>query len=158
MITVIFLLCLGISLLVFGGNIFVDSAHSLAKRFRMPEVLIGATVVSIGTTLPEVTVSASASISGAGDVAYGNAIGSIICNTALICAISLLVRPSRCHRREILLPSVFFAVAGVVYIAVSYTTSYFSRGFGIAILSLFFAFILLSVILGTERTKDFDAY
>ena len=53
---------------------FVDAASSIAKRFKLPELLIGATVVSIGTTLPEVMVSATAAANGNGAIAYGNAI------------------------------------------------------------------------------------
>ena len=69
-------------LLIKGGDWFVDGATGLARRFGLSELLIGATVVSIGTTLPEVMVSASSALSGHGELAYGNAIGSIICNTA----------------------------------------------------------------------------
>ncbi len=65
-----------------GGDWFVDGASALARRFHLPELLIGATVVSIGTTLPEVMVSTMSALSGHGEIAYGNAIGSVICNGA----------------------------------------------------------------------------
>ena len=64
----------------------MDGATGIAHKFHVPDLLIGATVVSIGTTLPEVMVSATSAVSGHGEIAYGNAIGSIICNTALIAA------------------------------------------------------------------------
>ena len=86
----IWLLAFGFILLIKGGDWFVDAATGIAKRFHLPELLIGATVVSIGTTLPEVMTSAIGAASNKGAVAYGNAIGSIICNTALIAAITLL--------------------------------------------------------------------
>ena len=82
-------------LLIKGGDWFVDGATGLARRFGLSELLIGATVVSIGTTLPEVMVSASSALSGHGELAYGNAIGSVICNTALIAALSTAIRPGR---------------------------------------------------------------
>ena len=85
----IFWLVVGLLLLIKGGDWFVDGASGIARRFHLPEILIGATVVSIGTTLPEVMVSAGAAFKGVGDIAYGNAIGSIICNTALISAITI---------------------------------------------------------------------
>jgi len=78
------LFAVGLVLLIKGGDWFVDSATNIAKRFRVPEIIIGATVVSIGTTLPEVMVSATAAVNNNGAIAYGNAIGSIICNTSLI--------------------------------------------------------------------------
>lgn len=89
--TLLFLL--GLLFLIKGGDWFVDGATGIAHRFHLPEILIGATVVSIGTTLPEVMVSASSALSGHGEIAYGNAIGSIICNTALIAAITIAVKP-----------------------------------------------------------------
>ena len=86
MIIPILWLALGFILLIKGGDWFVDGATGIARRFHLPEILIGATVVSIGTTLPEVMVSAGAALQGSGSIAYGNAIGSIICNTSLIAA------------------------------------------------------------------------
>lgn len=84
MLVPILLLILGFVLLIKGGDWFVDGATGIARRFHLPEILIGATVVSIGTTLPEVMVSAGAAAAGTGSIAYGNAIGSIICNTSLL--------------------------------------------------------------------------
>ena len=86
MITPIILFLVGLVLLIKGGDWFVDGATGIAHKFHVPDLLIGATVVSIGTTLPEVMVSATSAVSGHGEIAYGNAIGSIICNTALIAA------------------------------------------------------------------------
>ena len=90
---VILLFLLGLGLLIKGGDWFVDGATALARRFRLPEILIGSTIVSIGTTLPEVMVSTTSALSGHGEMAYGNTIGSVICNTALIAALSAAVRP-----------------------------------------------------------------
>ncbi|MGE4353415.1 MAG: calcium/sodium antiporter [Oscillospiraceae bacterium] len=81
--TIIYFL-FGLLLVIIGGDAFVDSSVRIAKRMHVSEMLIGATLVSIGTTLPELIVSATASVHGYSDVAAGNAIGSVICNTALI--------------------------------------------------------------------------
>ena len=86
------LFLLGFVLLIKGGDWFVDGAAGLARRFHLPEILIGATVVSIGTTLPEVMVSAQAALQHNSGISYGNAIGSIICNTSLIAAITIAVK------------------------------------------------------------------
>ena len=88
----VLLLIIGFFLLIKGGDWFVAGATGIARRFHLPEILIGATVVSIGTTLPEVMVSAGAAMQGSGSIAYGNAIGSIICNTALIAAITIAIK------------------------------------------------------------------
>ena len=88
------LFAVGLVLLIKGGDWFVDGATGLAKRFNLPDIVVGATVVSIGTTLPEVMVSTTGALAGSGAMAYGNAIGSIICNTSLIAAISITCNPA----------------------------------------------------------------
>jgi len=93
MLVPVLLFIVGLLFLIKGGDWFVDGASALARRFHLPELLIGATVVSIGTTLPEVMVSTMSAVSGHGEIAYGNAIGSVICNSALIAAITIAVRP-----------------------------------------------------------------
>ena len=113
LIVPILLLILGLGLLIKGGDWFVDGASGIARRFHLPEILIGATVVSIGTTLPEVMVSATSAVQGIGGIAYGNAIGSIICNTSLIAAITLAVKPSGCERKTLIVPTAFFFGAAV---------------------------------------------
>ncbi len=153
----IFLFILGIFFLLSGGNIFVDGACALAKRYKMPEALIGATVVSIGTTLPEVTVSASAAIAGAGEVAYGNAIGSIICNTAFIAALTIAIKPYKAERKAIIIPVIFFFIAVAIYSFVSYTASYFSRGVGILLISLFLIYITVAVLFDKSKNKHQNA-
>ena len=98
MVITVLLFILGLILLIKGGDWFVDGATGIAQRFHIPEILIGATVVSIGTTLPEVMVSATSAMGGHGEIAYGNAIGSIICNTAFIAALSITIKPAPVQR------------------------------------------------------------
>ena len=74
-----------------GADILVDQAVSLSIRWGIPKMVIGATIVSLGTTLPEATVSVLAAINGNPDMALGNAIGSIICDTGLIIGIAALI-------------------------------------------------------------------
>lgn len=89
----ILMFALGLGLLVWGSNLFVDSAIALANRFHLSEVLIGATIVSLGTTLPETLFSTIASVQGLPDMALGNALGSILCNTGLIAGVMLILKP-----------------------------------------------------------------
>ena len=119
MLVPILLFIVGLVLLIKGGDWFVDGATGLAHRFHVPEILIGATVVSIGTTLPEVMVSATSAVSGHGEIAYGNAIGSVICNTALIAALTIAIRPSEADRRSLRTPVIFFFIAAVFYAAIA---------------------------------------
>lgn len=145
MIVPIILFIVGLLLLIKGGNWFVDGATGIAHRFHIPELLIGATVVSVGTTLPEVMVSATSALSGHGEMAYGNAIGSVICNTALISAITVTIRPSKIDQKAIKLPVIFFFVAAVFYAVIAYSVGYFSRLVGFILLAIFVTYMIMSV-------------
>ncbi len=145
MLVPVLLFIAGLILLIKGGDWFVDGAVGIAHRFHIPELLIGATVVSIGTTLPEVMVSSASAISGHGEMAFGNAVGSIICNTALIAAITAAVRPSKIDKSALKLPTVFFFIAVAFYCAVAYTSGYFSRGSGLVLIAIFALYMILSV-------------
>ncbi len=142
----ILLIILGFVLLIKGGDWFVDGATGIARRFHLPELLIGATVVSIGTTLPEVMVSAGAAFRGSGSIAYGNAIGSIICNTSLIAAITIAIKPGLAARKSMVLPVAFFFGAAAIYCGTAYFTGTFSRFVGILLLCIFFAYMIFTVL------------
>ena len=141
----VILFIVGLILLIKGGDWFVDGAVGIAHKFNMPEILIGATVVAIGTTLPEVMVSAGGALKGLGSVAYGNALGSIICNTALISAITIAVKPSDVDKKSMKTPVIFFSLALLIYLFVSYFTGTFSRISGIALLIIFVVYMFISV-------------
>ncbi|MBQ9412003.1 MAG: calcium/sodium antiporter [Oscillospiraceae bacterium] len=145
MILAIALFLLGFVFLIKGGDWFVDGATGLAHRFHLPEVLIGATVVSIGTTLPEVMVSAQAAAAGNAGISYGNAIGSIICNTSLIAALTVAVRPGAVSRRSLLLPVCFFFGSAALYALAAYTAGTFTRWMGAAFLLIFCVYMALTV-------------
>ena len=145
MIVPVLLFAVGLVFLIKGGDWFVDGATGIARRFGLPELLIGATVVSIGTTLPEVMVSTTSALSGHGEIAYGNAIGSVICNTALIAAITVAVRPGKVDPKSLRLPVAFFFTAAAIYAGVAYTTGYFSRVTGVILLGMFFAYMFATV-------------
>ena len=132
--------------LIKGGDWFVDGASSLARRFHLPELLIGATVVSIGTTLPEVMVSTMSALSGHGEIAYGNAIGSVICNAALIAAITIAVRPGRVDPKTLKTPVAFFFAAAAIYCIAAYVFGRFTRVMGIIMLATFVAYMAVNVL------------
>ena len=137
MIIPIIMLAIGFILLIKGGDWFVDGATGIARRFHLPELLIGATVVSIGTTLPEVMVSAGAALQGSGSIAYGNAIGSIICNTSLIAAITIAIKPGLAARKSMIIPVSFFYISAIVYCLGAYVFGKFSLVMGIVLLTIF---------------------
>ena len=112
----------------------------------LPELLIGATVVSIGTTLPEVMVSTMSALSGHGEIAYGNAIGSVICNAALIAAITIAVRPGKVDPKTLKTPVLFFFAAAVVYCFAAYVMGKLTRPMGIVMLAMFVLYMVANVM------------
>ena len=120
MVQSVLLFAVGLLLLIKGGDWFVDGATGLARRFHLPDIIVGATVVSIGTTLPEVMVSATGAMLGQGAMAYGNAIGSIICNTALIAAISVTFNPGPVNVKTMKMPVLFFFSSAALYCVAAY--------------------------------------
>ncbi len=145
------LFAVGLVLLIKGGDWFVDSATGIAKRFRVPEIIIGATVVSIGTTLPEVMVSATAAVNQNGAIAYGNAIGSIICNTALIAALTIAIRPAPVNRKAITMPVLFFFISAAIYLVAAYGFQRFDRWLGIVMLAVFTVYMVLTIRQGFKN-------
>ena len=141
---------LGLVLLIKGGDWFVDSSTAIAHRFHVPELLVGATVVSIGTTLPEVMVSATSALQGSGGIAYGNAIGSIICNSALIAAITVVVRPAPVNTKALRTPVLFFFGAAAVYLFAAYVLGEFTRVVGLVLLAIFLAYMVVNVRQGLQ--------
>ncbi len=152
----VFMLAIGFVVLIKGGDWFVDGATGIARRFHLPEILIGATVVSIGTTLPEVMVSAGAAAQGSGSIAYGNALGSIICNTALIAALTIAIKPGVAARKSLKVPVAFFFGAAAIYCAVSYIFGEFSRITGIILLSIFVIYMVTTVIRMKKSGADIE--
>ena len=142
----IVLFLIGFGALIKGGDWFVDGSVGIAKKFHIPELLIGATVVSIGTTLPEVMVSASAAAKGVGAIAYGNAVGSVICNTALIAALTVAIRPSLVDRKALSLPVICFFIAALFYAGVAVFARRFTRPVGIILLAMFVIYMVITVI------------
>ena len=145
------LFAVGVLLLIKGGDWFVDSAVGIAKRFKVPEIIIGATVVSIGTTLPEVMVSVTAAVNSNGAIAYGNAIGSIICNTALIAALTIAIRPAPIDRKSVATPVLFFFGSAAIYLVAAYVFGRFDRWLGIVMLLVFGAYMTMTIYKGFKN-------
>ena len=156
MLIPIIMLIIGLVLLIKGGDWFVDGASGIARRFHLPEILIGATVVSIGTTLPEVMVSAGAALGGSGEIAYGNAIGSIICNTSLIAAITIAIKPGPAARKSMTLPVTFFFIASAIYCLSAYVLGTFSLTIGLVLLATFVIYMVSTVFRMKKTAAGID--
>ena len=151
MLVPVLLFAVGLVLLIKGGDWFVDGATDIAAHFHVPDLIIGATVVSLGTTLPEVMVSATSAVSGHGEIAYGNAIGSIICNTALIAAITVSVHPGPVDPKSLKVPVFFFFAAAALYSINAYLTGYFGYAIGICLLILLALYLYCTIRQGLKN-------
>ena len=103
---IILLFILGLVFIIKGGDWFVDAAGWIAEVSGIPRFIVGATIVSLATTLPELFVSCIAASKGQADMAIGNAIGSVTANTGLIMALSMVFLPSALKRKDYLFKSV----------------------------------------------------
>jgi len=156
MLVSVLLFAVGLVLLIKGGDWFVDGATGLAKRFKLPDIVVGATVVSIGTTLPEVMVSTTGALQGSGAMAYGNAIGSIICNTALIAAISICVNPGPVNVKSMKTPVIFFFTSSLIYCLAAYGLGTFPRWLGFIMLAVFAIYMVLTVRNGMKNPASIE--
>ncbi len=116
MIITIGLFILGILLIVKGGDFFVDAAAWIAEVSGIPKLIIGATIVSLATTLPEMLVSVMAATQGKVDMSIGNAVGSVTANLGLIMAISLICMPGTIRRRDYLPKSALMLASALVIV------------------------------------------
>ena len=135
---------IGLILTMRGGDVFVDSAAKIAEASGIPRFVIGATLVSICTTAPELTVSILASLRGASELAVGNAVGSVACNTGLILGISALLAPPVFSIREA-------KTKGAVLICLGVLTGCFcadgviNSGEALGLFTLLFAFLAMNL-------------
>lgn len=149
---VIFLI-IAIFLVVKGGDYFVSSAVSLAKKTKIPEVVIGATIVSIATTLPEVIVSVTAAINNQYDMSVGNGIGTVIANVALICGLSITIAPLTVKKGSNLKYIILlFVCAFLVIASINKKIDLYES---IILLVVFVAFMIINVIDGKRQMNKY---
>ncbi len=110
----VLLFLLGLALIVKGGDWFLDGAVWIAEATGVPHFIIGATIVSLATTLPELTVSITGVLEGEVDLAVGNAVGSVTANLGLILGISVLCIPSAVVRKQFNLKAILMVVGALM--------------------------------------------
>lgn len=136
LLVTVLLFALGIVLIVKGGDLFVDAASWMAEVSGIPKLIVGATVVSLATTLPELLVSSMAALQGKADMAVGNAVGSVTANIGLIMGIALVCIPSVIRRRDYLLKAVLMLGASL-YLVVACSQGSLALAGGAALLVIF---------------------
>ena len=154
------LLALGIVMIVKGGDWFVDAASWTAEVLGVSPLLVGATVVSVATTLPELIVSIIATARGSVEIAVGNAVGSVVANLGLIMAISLFFMPGKVDRKQYAFKSVMLLVAALNLFLVGFFGEVQNGNHvmnvvtGVLLLELFVLFIGENVLSAVKMMHD----
>ena len=142
----------GLMLTIKGGDWFVDSASWFAEAFGIPKFVVGATVVSFATTLPELLVSVRAAMNGSAQLAIGNAVGSVTANTTLIMGVSLVAMAGVVSRKEFSLKGGLFlaAVVGLTLLSLSGSLPVWSA---FILWAIFLVFMISNLIEGKKSAS-----
>ena len=148
------LFALGILLVVKGGDYFVDAASWIAEVSGIPKLIVGATIVSVATTLPEMLVSVMAATQGKVDMSIGNAIGSVTANIGLIMALALICMPGVIKRADYLFKSVLMILAAFIIVICGFFGKV-NLVFSAVLLALFVVFIFENIsVAGQSEEKE----
>lgn len=151
----IILIIIGFVLLVKGADFLVDGASKLAKRFHIPEIVIGLTIVSMGTSMPELFVSITSAIEGHSDMAIGNVVGSNIVNLLFILGLSAIVKSIAFKRETRLIEIPICLAVSIVFMIVCNIGQDITRVEAIILLALFIMFIIYTIVM-SFKGEEFD--
>ena len=147
------LIIIGFILLIKGAEFLVDGSSNIARKFHIPQIVIGLTIVSIGTSLPEMFISVTSSINGYTDMAIGNVIGSNICNLLLILGLSATIRPLKFKRETRLIEIPICLILTILFAILCNTTNKISRIEASLLLVFFVMFIIYTIIMAIKGEK-----
>ena len=154
MIIQVALILVGFLLLIKGADVLVDGSSAIAKKLRISEIVIGLTIVSIGTSMPELFVSTTSAIQGASDISIGNVIGSNICNLLLILGVSSLIHPVKFHKETKYIENPLSIILTLIFLVICNINQDISRIEGIILLVLFIAFLIYTIIMGKKSQNE----
>ncbi|MDO4966283.1 MAG: calcium/sodium antiporter [Lachnospiraceae bacterium] len=155
MVKAVLLFIVGLILICAGGDRLVDAAVAIAKKLKIPQMVVGATIVSLGTTLPEILVSTTAAFNGSAAIAAGNAFGSIICNTALVAGLTQLIKPTaKVEAAPLKWRSIFFLAVLLGMNVFGFITGAINRPAGVVLLLLFCLYAYLNIKKSSSEGGD----
>lgn len=155
MILSIILIIIGFVLLIKGADFLVEGSSNVAKRFHIPEIIIGLTVISIGTSMPELFVSITSAIDGYPDMAMGNVIGSNIVNLLFILGISSIIKSIAFKKETRLIEIPICLLISIVFMIICNIGQDVSRLDGIILIALFILFIIYTIVMAFKG-EEFD--
>lgn len=151
----IILIIVGFALLIKGADLLVEGSSGIAKKFHIPEIIIGLTIVSIGTSMPELFVSSTSASNGSPDMAIGNIIGSNLCNLLLILGLSALIKPVKFQRETRLIEMPLSLIITIIFMVLCNTDGVITKTEGIILIILFIAFLIYTIVMGIKG-EQFD--
>ena len=155
------LLVIGFVLLIKGADFFVDGSSSVAKRLRVPSMIIGLTIVAMGTSLPECAVSISAALAGNTGVAVGNAVGSNIFNLMVVCGVCALFCPLTVSRQTLTGEFPFSVIVAGMLMVLGWIGMSLGHIDGVVLLIVFAGFLtwmIRSALKARNENTDQDEY
>lgn len=153
MIPCVLLVILGFTLLIKGADLLVDGASNLAKKFYIPEIIIGLTILSIGTSLPELIVSITSAINGYSDLAVGNIVGSNIANLLLVLGLSAMIKSVSFNKETKLIDIPICLGVSIIFLILANLGQNITRMDAIILVLLFIVFIIYTIVM-TFRNKE----
>jgi len=147
------LIIIGFVLLIVGADVLVDGSSGIAKKFHIPEIIIGLTIVSIGTSMPELFVSITSALDGYSDMAIGNIIGSNLSNLLLILGLSATIKPVVFQKETRLYEIPMCLLVTIVLMYFCNSQGGISRLEAVILLVLFCAFIGYTIYMGKRESK-----
>ena len=154
MIIQILLIVIGFLLLIKGADILVEGSSQIAKKLHISEMIIGLTIVSIGTSMPELFVSTTSALEGYSDISVGNIIGSNICNLLLILGLSAIIRPVTFKRQTKLVENPISIIFSIIFLIICNVNSDISRKDGLILIILFILFLIYTIYMGVRSQKN----
>jgi cation:H+ antiporter len=139
------LLIVGFAALMKGADFFVDGSSSVAKRLRVPSLIIGMTIVAMGTSLPECAVSISAALAGNTGVAVGNAVGSNLFNLMVVCGICAILCPMSVTKETLTREFPFSVIVALLLLVFGWEGMSLGHLDGVMLLVVFFLFLVWMV-------------
>lgn len=156
MITYIFFIFMGFYLLIKGADFLVDGASNVAKKFHIPTIVIGLTIVAIGTSMPELMVSSTAAIKGYSDMSVGNIVGSNIANLFLILGICSIIKPLKFQKNTELVENIVTIFATLIFIIFGnyFTINVITRMEGLIFLGCAVSFIFYNIYMAKRDVNS----
>lgn len=152
-IQILFIL-IGFTLLIKGADFLVDGSNAIAKKLHISEIVIGLTIVSIGTSMPELFVSTTSAIEGYSDISIGNIIGSNICNLLLILGLSALIRPLEFQNQTKLIENPMSIFLTLFFLIICNINQDINRYEGLILIGLFCLFLTYTIIMAKRNQQD----